>query len=147
MSREDVELVRRILEPFEDADVTAIFRDDAASAAMTAAVSAVFAKDFECMFIRADVGRATYSGLDGLRAGFLDWQSPWASYRTEIEDFIDAGEGRVVVLTRDYARREGMEAEVYFSGAPVWTVRDGKVARIEFYWNRAEGLAAAGLSE
>jgi len=35
---------------------------------------------------------------------------------------------------------------VYFSGAPVWTVRDGKVARIEFYWNRAEGLAAAGLS-
>jgi ketosteroid isomerase-like protein len=29
----------------------------------------------------------------------------------------------------------------------VWTVRDGKVARIEFYWNRAEGLAAAGLSE
>jgi ketosteroid isomerase-like protein len=29
----------------------------------------------------------------------------------------------------------------------VWTVRDGKVARIEFYWNRAEGLAAAGLSK
>ena len=32
-------------------------------------------------------------------------------------------------------------------GAPVWTVRDGKVARIEFYWNRAEGLAAAGLGQ
>jgi ketosteroid isomerase-like protein len=24
-------------------------------------------------------------------------------------------------------------------------VREGKVARIEFYWDRAEGLAAAGL--
>jgi ketosteroid isomerase-like protein len=36
---------------------------------------------------------------------------------------------------------------VDFSGAPVWTVRDGKIIRIEFYWNRAEGLRAAGLTE
>ena len=71
----------------------------------------------------------------------------WASYRTEIEDFIDAGEGRVVVLTRDYACPTGADAELSFMGAPVWTVRDGKVARIEFYWNRTEGLAAAGLGE
>jgi ketosteroid isomerase-like protein len=26
-------------------------------------------------------------------------------------------------------------------------VRDGKVARIEFYWNRADGLAAVGLED
>ena len=147
MSQEDVELVRGLLEPFQDADIAVMFRDDGVSAAMIAAGSSVYAPDFECAFIRDDVGRATYAGLDGLRAAMLDWLSPWASYRTEIEDFIDAGEGRVVVLTRDYARREGMEAEVYFVGAPVWTVRDGKVARIDFYWNRAEGLAAAGLSE
>jgi len=72
----------------------------------------------------------------------VDWLAPWSSYRTEIEDCIDAGEGRVVVLTRDYACPLGAEAEVDFIGGPVWTVRDGKVARIEFYWNRAEGLAA-----
>jgi ketosteroid isomerase-like protein len=110
-----------------------------------AVAASVYAPDFECIFVRDDVGRATYSGRDGLRAAWLDWLEPWASYRTELEDFIDAGEGRVVVLTRDYARREGMEAEVYFEGAPVWTVRNGKVARVEFYMNRAEGLAVAGL--
>ena len=60
---------------------------------------------------------------------------------------IDAGHGRVLVLTRDHARPKGSDVEVSFLGAPVWTVRDGKVARIEFYWNRAEGLAAAGLEE
>jgi ketosteroid isomerase-like protein len=147
MSQEDVELVRRLLSPFEEADIAPIFREDAASAAMIAATSSVYAADFECAFIRDDLGRATYSGLDGLRAGFLDWLSPWTSYRTQIEDVIDAGEGRVVVLTRDYACPKGAGEEVYFMGAPVWTVRDGKVARIEFYWNRAEGLAAAGLSE
>ena len=145
MSREHVELVRRLLEPYERADIAATFRDEAGWAASNAAAESVYASDFECIFVRDDVGRATYSGRDGLRAAWLDWLSPWASYRTEIEDFIDAGEGRVVVLTRDFARREGMEAEVDFEGAPVWTVRDGKVARVEFYMKRAEGLAAAGL--
>lgn len=146
MSQEDVKLVQRLLEPFEDADIAAIFRDDPGWAAITAAVSPVYAADFECAFIREDVGRETYSGLGGLRAAWLDWLSPWARYRTEIEELIDAGEGRVVVLTRDYARPKGTDAEVYFSGAPVWTVRDGKIARIEFYWDRAEGLRAAGLA-
>ena len=60
---------------------------------------------------------------------------------------IDAGDDRVVVLTRDHARPKGATAEVDFLGAPVWTLRYGKVSRIEFYWNRAEGLAAVGLEE
>jgi ketosteroid isomerase-like protein len=53
----------------------------------------------------------------------------------------------VLVLTNDHARPKGASAEVNFLGAPVWTVREGKVARIEFYWNRADGLAAVGLVE
>jgi ketosteroid isomerase-like protein len=77
----------------------------------------------------------------------VDWLSPWKSYEPVIEDVIDANEGRVLVLTRDHACPNGAEAEVYFAGAPVWTVQDGKVARIEFYFNRAEGFAAAGLSQ
>jgi len=146
MSREDVELVRRLLGPFEQGDLSPLFRDDAISASITAASAPLFTPDFECVFVREDVGRAAYAGLDGLRAAWLDWLMPWESYHGVVEDVIDAHEGRVLVLTRDHARPKGSDAEVYFSGAPVWTVRDGKVARIEFYWNRAEGLAAAGLS-
>ena len=62
MSQEDVELVRQLLEPFKDTDIAAIFRDEAGSAAMGAALSSVYAPDFECAFIRDDVGRATYFG-------------------------------------------------------------------------------------
>ena len=58
---------------------------------------------------------------------------------------IDARDGRVLVLSRDYARPKGSHSELSFKGAPVWTVREGKVARIEFYFNRDQGLAAAGL--
>ena len=127
MSQDDVEIVRRLLGPFEQDDIVPLFRDEAISASITAASAPFFTADFECVFIRDDVGRAAYSGLDGLRAAWLDWLSPWASYRTEIEDFIDAKEGRVLVLVRDYARREGMQAEVSFEGAAVWTVRTGKL--------------------
>jgi ketosteroid isomerase-like protein len=147
MSQEDVEIVRRLLGPFEQGDIVPLFRDETVAASMTAASAPFFTSDFECVFVRDDVGRAAYSGLDGLRAAWLDWLLPWESYHADIEDVIDAGEGRVVVLTRDYACPKGATAEVYFVGAPVWTVRNGKVACIEFYWNRAEGLAAAGLSE
>jgi ketosteroid isomerase-like protein len=147
MSRENVEIVRGLLGPFEQGDIIPLYRDDAISAAMTAAAAPFFTPDFECVFVRADVGRAAYSGLDGLRAAWLDWLSPWESYFAGVEDVIDAGDGRVVVLTRDRACPKGASAEVTFLGAPVWTVRDGKVSCIEFYWDRAEGLAAAGLAE
>jgi ketosteroid isomerase-like protein len=144
---QDVELVRRLLGPFEQGDIAPLFRDDAMWASVSPASTPFFSSDFECVFVRDDVGRAAYSGLDGLRAAWLDWLLPWESYHAGVEDVIDAHDGRLVVLTRDHARPHGSDAEVYFSGAPVWTVLDGKVSRIEFYWNRAEGLAAAGLAE
>jgi ketosteroid isomerase-like protein len=144
VSQEDVELVRGVLGPFEQGDITPIFRDDAIWAAVQVALTDAVTPDFECDFVRDDVGRATFSGIDGLRAGWVDWLSPWESYDAVIEDVIDANEGRVLVLTRDHACPKGASADAYFAGAPVWTLRDGKVARIEFYFNRAEGLAAAG---
>lgn len=147
VSRADVELVRSVLGPFEQGDITPIFRDDAIWAAARVALTDAVTPDFECDFVRDDMGRATFSGIDGLRTAWLDWLSPWDSYDAVIEDVIDATEGRVLVLTRDRACPTGAEAEVYFAGAPVWTVRDAKVARIEFYWNRTEGMAAAGLSQ
>ena len=146
MSQDDVEIVRRLLGPFEQGDIVPLFRDETVAASLTAASAPFFTSDFECVFVRDDVGRAAYSGLDGLRAAWLDWLLPWETYHPGVEDVIDAGGGRVLVLTRDHACPKGANADVDFVGAPVWTLRDGKVARIEFYWNRADGLAAAGLS-
>jgi ketosteroid isomerase-like protein len=145
VSQEDVELVRLVLGPFEQGDITPIFRNDAIWAEVRVALRDAVTPDFECDLVRDDVGRATFSGIDGLRAAWVDWLSPWESYNAVIEDVIDANDGRVLVLTRDRACPTGADADVYFAGAPVWTVRDGKVGRIEFYFDRAEGLAAAGL--
>ena len=94
MSQKDVEIVRRLLGPFEQGDLVPLFRDEAISASITAASAPFLTPDFECVFIRDDVGRAAYPGTEGLRAGFLDWLAPWDSYRGVVEDLIDAGEGR-----------------------------------------------------
>jgi ketosteroid isomerase-like protein len=145
MSRENVELVKS-LQPPPDADVAALFRDEALATAARDAAAPAFAEDFECFTTVLGRRERRYGGLDGLRTLWLDWLEPWESYRTEIEEMIDAGD-HVVVFVRDYGRRRGMTAEVPVVGAAVWTVRGGKVARIGFYPDRMAALEAAGLPE
>jgi ketosteroid isomerase-like protein len=144
MSEENVELVRR-LQPAPDVDIAQLVRSDDINARWVETVTSVFHSDFECVMMSATEGPTTYVGLDGLRDAWLDWTAPWARYRTEIEQLIDAGD-RVVVLVRDFGRRAGGGYEVVFSAATVWSVRDGKVVRAEFFPDRARALEAAGLS-
>src|SRR5262249_17301639 len=140
----NVEPVRR-LQPAPDVDIAQLVRDDDINARWVGAVTSVFHSDFECVMTSATEGPTTYVGLDGLRETWLDWTAPWATCRTEIEQLIDAGD-RVVVLVRDFGRREEGPYEVAFIGAAVWTIRRGKLVRTEFFPDRARALQAAGLS-
>jgi hypothetical protein len=144
MSRENVKLVRA-LQPAPGVDIAALMRNDAVFAALAAGVAPVLSDEFEAVTVMP-TGRERYRGIDGLRAAWLDWLEPWESYRTEIQDAVDAGE-RVLLLTRDYGRRHGSAAEVVLAGAAVWTLRDAKIVSAQFYADRAEALAAVGLSE
>jgi ketosteroid isomerase-like protein len=142
MSREMVEIVRALQPP---GDLAALFRSDEATAAAIEAATPFFEPEFETLLIRSDVERASYSGFDGLRRAWIDWLEPWESYRSELEDLIDLGD-RVAVLVRDYARRPGMQREIGMHGLSVWVFRGGRISRIEFHFDRKEGLAAIGLT-
>ena len=145
MSQEKVELVRS-LQPTPDTDLVALLRDDAAADALREAVSPFFHEDFEAVLPTVGPQRVRFMGLEGLRDAWLDWLDPWESYRVELEEVIDAGD-EVVLLWHDYGRRAGMAVEVRVAGAAVWTVRDGKIARVAFYLDRTEAFEAVGLSE
>ncbi len=121
-----------------------LFRDDAAFAAMTKVVAPKLHPDFEVVGIEPTRGETIYRGLDGLRAFNLDWLSPWETYRAEIVDAKDLGD-RVLLFVRDFGRREGSSQDVVQDAGSVWTLREGKVARAEFYADRAEALKAAGV--
>ena len=142
MSQAHVDLVLA-LQPGPDVDLVPIVRDDAVSAAWTEGVGPYFHADFECAH-RLLGGDRTCSGMAALRASWLAWLAPWATYRVEVEEAIDCGD-RVLMLVHDFGRREGSSAEVKSHNAAIWTIREGKVARAEFYADRAWARKDAGL--
>jgi ketosteroid isomerase-like protein len=141
MSRENVELVRR-LQPTPDTDLVALFRSEAGAARLLELLGPSVHEDIVVEGAGIQAGERV--GLEGLKAGWVDWLEPWETYRSEIADVIDAGDD-VVVLVRDYGRRRGMTAEVEILGAVVWSVRNGKIARATFYSKREDALEAVGL--
>jgi ketosteroid isomerase-like protein len=69
-------------------------------------------------------------------------------YRMVPERFIDAGNDRVLVFSREGGRGKGSGADVETHlTAHLWTLRDGKAIQMKSYWERADALEAVGLSE
>ena len=69
-------------------------------------------------------------------------------YRMVPERFIDAGDDRVLVFSRERGRGKGSGAEVQTHlTAHLWTLEDGKAVRMQSYWERADALEAVGLRE
>jgi ketosteroid isomerase-like protein len=144
MSQENVELILSV-QPSADADLVELHRDDEAWAAWVEKLALHAHPDFEC--VRPSVPGATvYRGPDGLRALSLDWLSAWSSYRSTVEEAIDCGD-EILTLQRSYARLAADTEEIEFAPGNVWTLRDGRIARVAYYANRADALKAAGLEE
>jgi ketosteroid isomerase-like protein len=146
MSRENVELVRN-LQP-DGLDLVEAFAAGA-SEMMDEDQRARFADDFEVHFaseMLAKVAKVDARGPEGLTAMWRDWLTPWKYYRLDVEDIIDAGDD-VVVFVRVQARTERDDVLVQHAPAAIWSIREGQVAGITFYLDRAEALQAAGLSE
>ena len=139
MSRRNVKLLEAIL-PGPDTDVANLFRDERLFVSTAEALEDLFHPDVESVPAWRGPG-TTYSGIDGFREMWIDWLEPWATYRVQVDEMIEVGDG-VAVLVRDRARRHGMDVEVELISGSVWTFRDGKIARVEFYANREELRAA-----
>jgi ketosteroid isomerase-like protein len=143
MSRERVDLVRSLIPP-PDVDLVSLVRDEAAFEHFATALESIIDPEIETVAVWQGGAARVFIGLDGVRQLWLDRLEPWASYRSQLEEVIDAGD-RVVVLVRDRARRHGSDAEVELLAGSVWEFRDGRIARIEFFGSQAEALATIGL--
>jgi hypothetical protein len=146
MSQENVELVRSLM-PGPDVDLVALFTADDVWQPLVEAVRPMVDPGFFAVQHVPGSEPSTHDGFDGFRTNWLDWLAPWASYRTEIEQLIDAGE-RVVAIVCDYGRREPGAPEVRMKTATVWTLRGGLIVRADFYpGGHADALASVGLAE
>lgn len=87
--------------------------------------------------------RAEYRGRDGFFQWMQDWSEPWAEWAFEPEEYIDAGNDRVVVfIVKATGRSSG--AEVSRRDAIVYGMREGRIVSIDYYNEKRLALEAAG---
>jgi uncharacterized protein len=85
-------------------------------------------------------------GLDEMRYDWERWSSAFEELKVTFEEFIDAGD-QVIVVAHHKGRGRGSGINVDARFYEVYTLREGKVARIDEYVDRRGALEAAGLSE
>ncbi|MGA8805580.1 MAG: nuclear transport factor 2 family protein [Solirubrobacterales bacterium] len=146
MSKENVEVVRRIVDAHQRGDFASVFAAyDPAIEWHTGSVGAQWSGDSRAA--QWSDFEPVYHGHEGVRTFWRTWFAAWETVDFQYEEFIDAGDQVLCILSqRMRGRTSGVELE-WSSYAQVWTIREGKVIRVEFFANREEALEAAGLSE
>jgi ketosteroid isomerase-like protein len=95
----------------------------------------------------AAVEPGTRQGLAAFsRAVEQVFQEGWDSWRVEPEQFTASGD-RVAVVLRYRARGRGSGVEVRGRMSALWTVRDGKAVRFEWFHGASEALEVVELPE
>jgi ketosteroid isomerase-like protein len=93
---------------------------------------------------RRQLDPGIYRGREGVREYVREAREAYSRMGNELEGLFEAGDKVVALLIfRGTGRSSG--AAVQARIANVWTLREGKVIRMEYFGNREEALAAAGL--
>jgi hypothetical protein len=147
MSEENLEVVRQAVDLFRKLDLksegAAIGEDD-----VTAAIE-IFHPDLELDATRAPMPdlRGRFRGVTEVATFWSEWLEAWDSVDFE-DELTDAGEHVVAAITPMAMRGKGSGVAVEFPRHwHVFTLRQGRVMRDAIFFDKAEALEAAGLSE
>jgi ketosteroid isomerase-like protein len=130
MSRENVDVVREALD--------ALLREDVERAAADLAPDAEI-HDYDIP------DASVYRGPEGFFKWLAVWSESWESWRFEDVEVRDAGEGRVLVLFTMTVVGRGSGVEISRPDGIAYTVRDGKIVRIEYFNDQRQALEAVDL--
>jgi ketosteroid isomerase-like protein len=131
MSQENVEIVRAVFEAYNAADMDA--------------VRELYDPDVIVRTVEDWPEPGPYVGREAAMRFHEQLRDTWdADTLVAISDFIDAGD-RVAV--RYIWRGAGHGPDLNMEVSLVFTMRKGRVFNIEFFWDHAEALEAAGLRE
>jgi ketosteroid isomerase-like protein len=85
-------------------------------------------------------------GHDGYIRWLQEWADAWEEFSVEPEEFIDAGDDKVLLVLRMRAKGRGSGVELDRQDAIVYTMRDGLIVRQDYYNNKPEALESVGLT-
>jgi len=134
MSEENVRVIRSLFDAFNEAGgikptLPRFFTRDA-----------VFEEPPEQPAPRVARGREAVGEIFGA------FDEAWAEHRSIPGEIRALDDDRVLAFSVDHLRgRDGIEFEQ--PSTTIFTLRDGKVARMQAFWDRERALEAAGLSE
>lgn len=132
MSEEHAEIVRRAYELLNRRDAEALVE--------------LCADDFVIDMSERVFNPATYRGPDGIRRFLDDVDAAWKSYHWDVEETRVAGDVVVAMLhCQGQSRDAGPEVDWHVAWS--WRLRGKTPTSLRFYRNRAQALAAAGVSE
>lgn len=86
----------------------------------------------------------TYRGATAAAESMEAWIGTFEEFRWEVEEFIDAAD-RVVVVVREQGRGRGSGVALDHHYGMVCTVRDGKIALVQWFHDKEQAMEAAGL--
>jgi ketosteroid isomerase-like protein len=133
MSKENVEIVRRVYEHFDATHTVDLG---------TLAPNVVWdMSNFESW-----PERRHYEGHEGVEEFITSWLEPWDTYEHNVEALLDAGD-EVVAIVRVSGTANVSGAAVEMRAGHVWALIDGTVVRATLYSDPATALEAVGLSE
>jgi len=130
LTTENLEIVRRVMEAYEVGD--------------TEAQLVLLDSDVELVEWPDTPDSNTFRGHEGALEAARSWAEAWEWLRNEVDEMVEAGK-RVLVCGRTRGKGKGSAVEVEIDAFNVYTLRDGKVTRMEFFTSREPALRAAGL--
>jgi ketosteroid isomerase-like protein len=140
MSRENVEVVRRRIEAFQEG----IGRGDPGAFVD----SEEFADDCEWRVPPPGLdGRTVWRGREGFVEFARTWTEEFEGWRLRLDRLVDAGNDRVVALTYQSATGRASGVPVELKVGQVYEFELRRIARVTNYLSHPRALEAAGLSE
>jgi ketosteroid isomerase-like protein len=129
MSQEWVDAIRTGFEAFVRGDVESL--------------SSMATPDVVLVQPREVPDAKTYEGPEAFAQAMEDWPRQWDDFRMELIEVIDLGDEVAINLTRHTGRGRESGIEMNFDVFNVFWGRDGKLARMEMYFDREQALNAA----
>jgi ketosteroid isomerase-like protein len=138
MSRENIELISRVIAAFnESGDWEALY-----SACDPGVVFEIASQEG-----RESPDFRVYRGLDEARGALEELMAPFDEVHVEVHKCIDAGDDRVLAVLELRMRPKGSAAEISTNRfAYIYTLREGRIIRVQDFPEPDDAFAAAGLT-
>ena len=141
MSQESVEIVQQGY-----MDVNAFMRGNLADGALEHLLDPQIEWDWNLSAAHPPGTPQRVQGAGELIAFLERVRAQWSDVAVEPLEFIDGSDGRVLVCARQVRRVSEGAAPDTLKIFHLWTIRQGRVSRLEIFLDRADALEAAGLS-